>query len=940
MNEEQWRQTWEIYAVAVDLDGDERRCFLGSLSATPEVLGEVQSMLDEPQAADLDPAPHEPPSRSGVRFGRYEIGDLLSAGGMGEVYCADDLELGRKVALKFLNPEWADSAPAVERLIREARAASALNHPHIITVYEVIREKNDVAIAMELVEGRSLRRFCGKPVGIPQAIQWGRQTAQALAAAHQRHIVHRDVKPENLMVRDDGILKVLDFGLAGHAGDEEQRKSTHSLKFAGTLHYMSPEQTRGERPTSASDVFSLGLVLYELATGVHPFRSDSPIDTGYAIVHEEPRPPSSVNPEIPPSFEALLLRMLSKDPGERPSAAEVDQQLSVANMTAPRRRSGAIAWVATATMVAAIAGAVVFAFHDKFVAQKEPQFLQLTRQVNENRVTTAALSPDGKTLLFATFGGPVYIRRTSDGLSRPVDALKGLRVDRMVWFNDGSKILINGSMAGALDKYEPGIWVMPSEGGGLEQVASGARNGVPSPDGARIAFTTTDGSLLSVVSLAGGERRQLWSGGDTASFSSLVWSPDGKRIAFQRAEYMPPANLNPDSKLFNVQHYYRYDYQSVDADSGQLGASAKDFIMESACGLRDGRVLFLRNTAEQPLIYYLWALRTDPNTGKFLDEPRQLTHEDYNLKEISASADGEGVVAVRAVNRHPNIYIADLPPGHHYPRFLHVRRLTFTDADEYPHTWTPDSRAVIFESIRNGNFDLFRQDIDQSGAQPLVVSNDAKVLAHLSPDGKWILYNQQHQNERWKVMRIPLKGGTAETILPDAGVAGDYNCSALPAGRCVFRTVQDDQFLFWDLDSVRGKGRELARTRRTPALMGDWDISPDGSLVAIPNHDPRDARIRLVPLDARGGTAQRTVTIKGLKNLSGVVWAADGRGWYVAVQGVTGGGLLFYVDLEGRILTNLMESMVPNFAVPSPDGRRVAFADWTASANVWSVHGR
>jgi Tol biopolymer transport system component len=854
------------------------------------------------------------------------------------VYTAADSELGRKVAIKFLSPQMAASNRAVERLIREAKAASALNHPHIITVYEVIRAKNDVAIAMELVEGRPLRKFCGKPAEIAQVIHWGCQIAQALAAAHQRNIVHRDVKPENLMVRDDGILKVLDFGLASQSDAEYQRRSTDSSGIGGTLNYMSPEQVRSERATSASDVFSLGLVLYELATGTHPFRSASPVDTAHAIVHTEPKSPSSLNRGIPANLETLLLKMLSKDPGKRPPALEVDQQLSLVGLRKPGRRSGVIAWVAAAMSVVAISGALIYGLRDKLFPARELQFLQLTRQVNENRVTTAAISPDGKTLLFATFGGPVYRRRMNDGLSQPVDTLKGLHIDRMVWFNDGSKILIDGSMAGALDKYEPGIWVMPAKGGRLEQVASGAKDGVPSPDGSRIAFTSTNGSLLSIVSMTSGERRQIRSGGETTSFTSLVWSPDGKRIAFQRVEYVPPATVDSDPRSFLALHRYRYSYESVDVDSGQLAASAKDFIMESACGLRDGRILFLRNTIEQSFIHHLWSLRTDPNTGKFLEQPRLFTHEDYELKEISASADGQEVVAVRGVNGHPNIYVADLPPARQYPRFTRVRRLTFTEADEYPHAWTPDSRSVIFESYRNGNFDLFRQEIDQSDARPLVISNDLKALAHVSPDGKWILYNERHLKERWKVMRIPLEGGAAETILPDAGLVGEYNCAPHPAGRCVLRTVQDGQFRFWDLDPARGKGRELARTGWSPAIVADWDISPDGSRVAIPNHDPRDARIRLVPLDARAGTAEKTVTIKTLKNLSGVVWAADGRGWYVAVRG-THRGLLLYVDLEGRILTNLMESMEPNFAVPSPDGRHVAFMDWTVSANVWQVRG-
>lgn len=936
MTDEQWCLAWKAYAAAADVPPEERQAILAAYETEPEVLNAVTSMLEEPQT-NLDAPLPTTGSRIGSRFGRYEIGELLGSGGMGEVYAADDPELSRKVAIKFLNGEMTTDSRSVERLMREARAASALNHPHIVTVYELVRVNGEVAIAMEVVEGYSLRHFCGKPQEVAQIVLWGQQIAQALAAAHGRNIIHRDLKPENLMMRDDGILKVLDFGIAGQWDTEGKKGPGRLSGLGGTLDYMSPEQVRGEQATGASDVFCLGLVLYELATGTHPFRSSSAIDTLRAIAQVDPRPVSSFDRSIPGGLETLVLRMLSKEPGIRPSASEVEVQLSLLAASKAGWHARFIVWAAAVLALIGITVALTYVSRDRRSSQKEPQFFQLTRQVNENRVTAAAISADGKTLLFATLSGAVYRRRASDGLTQPLKTPRGLRVDRIAWFKDGSKILLEGSMVGTPDPYEPGIWVMPAEGGKPEQVATG-KNGVPSPDGSWIAFTSTDESVLSVVPVAGGNSRGIRNGGNTASFTSLSWSPDGKRIVFQRVAYVRTADLASSPNAFLALKAYRHDYESVDVDSGRSVFSAKDFFMESACGLEDGTILFLRNTPEKSLVYDLWRVRTDPHTGRFLNSPQQLTHGDYEVRQISASPDGKEVVAVRDVNSHPNIYVADLPPTDQYPRFNRIRRLTFSDADDFPHAWTPDSRSLIFESSRNGNGDLFRQEIDGTEAQPLVVSKRFKALPRITPDGKWIFYNELIQTNRWNLMGLAKEGEPTKIILANQPVQGEFACSLRTEGRCVTRTVRNGQFLFSDLNSDGKAGRELAKTAWGPAIVGDWDISPDGSQVAIPNHDPRTATIRLVPLDARGGNSEKVLTIRTLKNLSGVVWAADGKGWYVAA-GDANRGVLCYVDLEGQVRTNLMESIKPTYAVPSPDNRHVAFADWTVSANVWEILG-
>jgi predicted ATPase len=270
---------------------------------------------------------------SGARIGAYEIVARIGRGGMGAVYRARDVRLGRDVALKFLDvpPGVPDSA---ERFAREARAASALNHPHIVTVHDVGETDACPFIVMELVEGRTLRSVIAEQPSIQTAVRLATQIAQALAAAHAAGIVHRDLKPENLMVRQDGRVKVLDFGLArltGPAGASLAEACSDAVTkpgaLLGTTRYMSPEQARGDVATAASDVFSMGLIVYELLTGRHPFAAPTASEVVRAIVDGVAIAPSRVNAEVPDALDELVDRMLAKRPADRPSAAEVESRL-------------------------------------------------------------------------------------------------------------------------------------------------------------------------------------------------------------------------------------------------------------------------------------------------------------------------------------------------------------------------------------------------------------------------------------------------------------------------------------------------------------------------------------------------------------------------------------------------------------------------------------
>lgn len=288
----------------------------------------------------------------------YRIVKKLGAGGMGEVWLAHDTKLERKVAIKLLPAEFTKDPERVRRFEQEAKAVSALNHPHIITIHEIGEAEAGRFIVMELVQGQTLRSL-NKPCPLDTMVSLGGQIARALSASHAAGITHRDIKPENIMVRDDGYVKILDFGLArlipGTAIDPEGATlafQTTPGTLLGTVAYMSPEQARGEMVTPATDVFALGIVFYELATGQHPFKADTMIGMLHSITAQAPLTPSRVNPDLSPALEDLILGMLEKEAGKRPSAVEVDEALAE---LAGQRSSGQLQRPATSAATSAIA---------------------------------------------------------------------------------------------------------------------------------------------------------------------------------------------------------------------------------------------------------------------------------------------------------------------------------------------------------------------------------------------------------------------------------------------------------------------------------------------------------------------------------------------------------------------------------------------------------
>ena len=284
----------------------------------------------------------------GQTVNHYEITEKLGAGGMGEVFLAVDTKLDRKVALKFLPKHMAPLGDARARFLQEAKAASAMNHPNVCTIHDIAEHDGQMFIVMEHIDGTTLRDKKGQ-LSVNQVVEIGAQIAEGLAAAHEQGIVHRDIKAENIMLRKDGIVQVMDFGLAKLRGVTRLTKEGSTI---GTVGYMSPEQAQGQDVDHRTDIFSLGAVLFELLTGELPFRGEHEAAVMYEIVNVDSPPPSAIKPEIEPELDRIILECLQKEPDERhQSAKEVAKDLRRYKRDTGRKRVSRVSTVRPSTLV-------------------------------------------------------------------------------------------------------------------------------------------------------------------------------------------------------------------------------------------------------------------------------------------------------------------------------------------------------------------------------------------------------------------------------------------------------------------------------------------------------------------------------------------------------------------------------------------------------------
>jgi serine/threonine protein kinase/Tol biopolymer transport system component len=950
MTPESWQQVDKIFQAAIELGPEERAAFLdSSCGGDEELRREVESLISSDlEGLSLIDAPAFETAvglfasehlQAGQRLGHYQIVSLLGAGGMGEVYLAEDTELGRKIAIKVLPVEFTKNKERLRRFRQEARAASALNHPNILTIHQISQIEDRHFMATEFVEGETLRqRLKRAPIALSETLEIAGQVASALSAAHKAGIVHRDIKPENIMLRPDGYVKVLDFGLAKLTEQHERvpdvqaedRIDISSGLVMGTVKYMSPEQALGLPVDARSDIFSFGVVLYEMLAGHSPFEGKKSNDLIAAIVKKEPSPLT----DLPEEIQRILSKALRKKKEERYETIEdllLDLKIlkedrtvvNVQSQTGASKLDGlktseattvstasTIEYVVsgirqhktgTVLVVASLAIVVLGATFGLNRRGTRPSTtsrqMRIERIPGTEKAAGVAVSPNGQDIAYTSDGG-LWVRQLAS--SSALQIVPPAKVVYPTYSPNGEDIFYVSNET---------LYRIPARGGEAISVITGV-NGRGSisfaPDGKQFTFVRVeddDKSLLMVANVDGTGERVLTSHKQPGSLYSPAWSPDGSLIACTFGQ----TNLKRGQNGLTV-----LGVRVATGEEAQI-TSYKWQAFDRLAWLPDGGGLVASAMETGAAPKQIWHIPYPAG------EPRKITNDLETYVDVSLSADGNSLVTLQS-GRLSNLWVA---PGGDTNRTRSVpfgerklagfvswtpdgrilcpldnsgeRDLWIVNADGTNpkqltanagrHLWpqaSPDGRYIVFSSNRasSGNFNIWRMNID--GSNPIQLTDgDGEVHPTVSPDGLWVVYSKGgidtsiQEKTLWKV---PIDGGASVqlTSTPSSGAAVSAD------GNLIACWYKRDKTSTWRIALIPFNGGPPARTYdvdRASIYPLRW--TPDGQAISYVDMGEAGSNIWSQPIS---GGPPKQVTQLPSERILGFDWSRDGQLVYLRIH--------------------------------------------------------
>ncbi len=787
MQEDRQSRINQLVQSALAVEPEERASYLSGACSDHEILEEVTRTLAQFSVSQNSPpdAPNVPPQdrRIGESYGSYLITKRIGSGGMGEVYAAFDSRLGRQVALKFLPTQTLSDEKIVRRFQLEARTASALNHPNILTIFDVGKFGRDHYIASEFVEGTTLRVLLRRGrFDVAESLEIVTQVASALVAAHSAGIIHRDLKPTNIMLRPDGLVKVIDFGLAKRVRqtveDPADEPATKPGTMLGTADYMSPEQARGEEMDARTDIWSLGVIFYEMLAGERPFRGQTEYHVIAHILESQPKPacPPGV---LPAEVELILNRCLKKDREQRYDSAahlyadlrEARRALNLSSISskplvAPQKpRSKKWYWIPAASgLVLALAGGWWWNVwgRELFVGPEPFEYSETKKLTYRGNVKYASISPDGRYLAFVS--GPPHheelcVRPMDSNYDSTLVASSDTNYDGVTFSND-SRYILFVTRAG-----EYGTLRKISITGGDPQVVESNVDGpvAVNPKGAELAFRRNTRGKQYVVFTGGrfgGQEVVHLVDSPRVVYYRLAWSPSGLQIAV----FLYPSSSRSSMSLELLDANWHRITKQIDiprwravlqaawvpngddlivpveepgetGDSMQLrevsavtgrarSITAGQYGYSDASLTKDGRQLVTVRLDRQTRFWF--GARSDLHTG------RMSWTDSGDYDSVAWTDDGK---LIAQANRGDGTHAWLIDPLEKRPRMLTEGLWVNRDP-----VWIPRQQAIAFASERDGVHGIWRLDVNDRKYRLLATAPEYAEAAVCTPDGKIILY--------------------------------------------------------------------------------------------------------------------------------------------------------------------------------------------------------